>query len=486
MKIFITSLLIIIALFSSSYSQTRNNGDTVSRIKNYLSEIDKIGFSGSLLIELNGEKIISKGFGYRNIERKLLNTPNTIFDIGSLTKQFTSAAILKLEMQGKLSTTNCITKYFDNVPEDKVNITIHDLLRHQSGLQSSIGGDYEPITKEEFISKVMNSQLRFEAGKNFSYSNIGYSLLAIIIEKVSGKSYEEFLYENLWHPAGMESTGYSRPNFDSNTIATGYTSKDEPWGKPTDKPWNGDSPFWHLKGNGGILSTTEDLFKWHKALMTENILSNEAKQKLYHPELREGETNNPYYAYGWDVFQTERNTLRIWHNGTNNIFYSDFMRFIDENTVLIMLSNKTHPNFDRMNFEIAKIIFNKDYEPTIPIADNETNRKFTQDVIDDLIEKGLNAGIEKFKNKANNTYVLEYKINEKGYDLLSQKKYDEAIRLFAMNVYAFPKSANAYDSLGEGYLVKGDKKLAIENYKMSLELDPDNENAKEILKQLAE
>ncbi|MBK6364712.1 MAG: beta-lactamase family protein [Saprospiraceae bacterium] len=183
-----------------------------------------------MLVELNGNKVISKGYGYRNAELKEKNTPNTIFDIGSLTKQFTAAAILKLEMQGKLSTSDTITKYFQNVPVDKSTITIHDLLRHQSGLQSNVGEDYDPITETAFLDSLMISPLQFKIGSDFSYSNIGYSLLALIIEKVSGQTYEQYLYEKLWKPSGMEVTGYSRPNFNTVLIAMGYGKNYTIWG----------------------------------------------------------------------------------------------------------------------------------------------------------------------------------------------------------------------------------------------------------------
>src|SRR6476646_9166538 len=131
-----------------------------------------------------------------------------------MSKQFTAAGTWKLEMQGKLTTDDKITKYFPGVPADKSGVTIHQLLRHIAGLPSVVGGDYD----------------------------------------------------KLWHPAGMETTGYSRPAFDEDLIATGY-KEDAEWGKPTQKEWGGDAPYWHLKGNGGVLSTTEDMYKWHLALL---------------------------------------------------------------------------------------------------------------------------------------------------------------------------------------------------------------------------
>nr|WP_294934821.1 serine hydrolase [uncultured Flavobacterium sp.] len=438
-----------------------------------------------MLVEINGNKVISKGYGFSDKAKSLKNDPATVFDIGSITKQFTAAAILKLEIEGKLSTDDKITKYFDNVPMDKSSITIHDLLRHQSGLQSVVGKDYDKISPVEFLDKVLNSKLRFDAGTNFSYSNIGYSLLAMIIEKVSGTTYETYLYENLWKPAEMEMTGYSRPAFDNNKIAIGYYKDNKAWGKPTEKEWENKAPFWHLTGNGGVLSTTEDMYKWHKALLGERILSNEAKSKLYHPKIRPEENYSSIYAYGWDVEQTNRNTRRAWHNGSNNIFFADFMRYIDEDVTLIMLSNKSHQtNFDRLNFVLSKMIFDTDYTPIIPIADDETNQKYSQQIIEEILSKGIEAAKNSYKKRKTKVNILEYIINQKGYDLLSQKEYDKAIDVFSMNTFAFPKSANAFDSLAEAYMNKGDKIQAIKNYEKSLALDQNNGNAKVMLEEL--
>ncbi|MBK8553266.1 MAG: beta-lactamase family protein [Ignavibacteria bacterium] len=192
------------------------------------------------------------------------------------------------------------------------------------------------------FKQVLSSELKFEVGTGFSYSNIGYSLLAMILEKVSGQDYETYLYENLWKPSHVEMTGYTRPDFDTGLIVVGYYRDDKVWGKPTDKEWDISAPYWHLKGNGGILSTTEDLYNWHEVLMTDQVLSDEAKQKLYHPKLRAEETEASYYAYGWNVSQTGRNTKQVWHNGTNQILYADFLRYVDEDVVMILLSNKSH------------------------------------------------------------------------------------------------------------------------------------------------
>lgn len=474
----------ILFFYTTSFAQQKNLTKITKQIETYITELEKVGFSGTVLVELDGKKVISRGYGFSDKANALKNTPSTIFGIGSITKQFTATAILKLEMQGKLTVNDKISKYFENVPSDKNDITIHDLLRHQSGLVSNVGNDYEKISQAEFVDTLMNSILRFEVGTRFSYSNIGYSLLGIIIEKVSGKTYEDYLYENLWKPAKMEMTGYSRPKFDKSKIAVGYYKDDRVWGKPSEKNWDKIAPYWHLSANGGILSTTEDLYKWHKALLGELILNKEAKIKLYHPKIRTEENYNSIYAYGWDVSQTNRKTNRVWHNGTNNIFYSDFMRFIDEKTTLIFMSNKSNRDLDQLNFEVAKIIFEKNYSPIIPIAYNETNQKFSQKIINIILSKGLEVAKLEYKSRPAKTDILENIINSKGYEVLSQRKYEEAISIFTMNTIAYPKSFNAFDSLGEAYMNKGDKTLAITNYEKSLQLDPTNGNASEMIKKL--
>lgn len=484
---FNTIILSLLLFCNSIFSQTISISEAknIKKIETYLGKLEKVGFSGSLLVEQNGQKLISKGYGFRDVQKKLKNTSNTVFDIGSITKQFTAAAILKLEMKGKLHIEDKISKYFSNVPSDKSEITIHDLLRHQSGLPSVIGDDYEAITESEFIEKVWKTPLRFTNGSRFSYSNVGYSLLGMIIERVSGENYEKFLYENLWKPAEMEMTGYTRPNFDKNLIAIGYQNDDE-WGKPIDKSWDKDAPFWHLKANGGILSTAEDLYKWHLALLSNKILSKEAKQKYFQPKLREGETLDSYYAYGWDVHKTKYGTTIIQHNGSNGVFYADFHRYIDDKLTIIMLSNKSQRSLNNVPFEISRIFFEPQFIPIIPIAENKANREFTNKIIEVIIEKGFNEGAKVYQNRNRNIDLIEHLVNSKGYQLLSDKKIEKSIEIFRLNVMAFPKSANAYDSLGEAYFENKNYDLSLANYKKAFELDSQNNYAQEMIKNITE
>jgi len=482
MKHLLIAILFLTLLLNTNCGQTKNENS--EKLDEYLSELENVGFYGSVLVEINGEKVFSKGYGFSDVEKQIKNSPTTVFDIGSITKQFTAAAILKLEMQGKLSTDDKISKFFDKLPADKQQITIHDLLRHQSGLISNVGRDFEKISEKEFIDKVFNSDLQFPVGSSFSYSNIGYSLLAIIIEKTSNQSYETYLYENLWKPSQMEMTGYTRPAFDNNLVAVGYEYDNKVWGRPTDKEWDTSSPYWHLKGNGGILSTTEDLYKWHKSLLTEKVLSKDAKRKLYHPKLRTEETENSYYAYGWDVSKTNRNTTQVWHNGTNRILYADFLSFVDENVTFIMLSNKSHSNFNNLNFEMARIVFNPNVIPEIPIADNAENRIFSNRIITMISEFGLEKAKEEYAKKKNTEQLLEFLMRDEGFNHIDNGKPEIAIQIFEMNAFVYPKSAKALQGLGEGYMETGKKELALKYLKESLAINPDNPFVNRLIKQL--
>lgn len=479
-------VLILLALPGFAQSQTGANQDQSLNLKleNYLTEMEKSGLTGSILIELPDGSIISRGCGFRNLESNEPNDAATVFDIGSLTKQFTAAAIIKLEMAGKLSVNDPVTKYFDMVPEDKKYITVHDLLRHQSGLISNIGKDYEKIQKTEFLSKLFSTKLKFKPGDNFSYSNVGYTLLSLIVEKVSGQTYESFLYENLWQPVMMEHTGYSRPAFDADRIAIGYDQMNSVWGRPTEKEWDGSAPYLHLFGNGGILSTTEDMLKWSRALQTNLIFNEDATKRLFSPNLRAEETEESYYAYGWDVAKTSRNTTRIWHNGSNRIFYADVMIFPQDKVVLIWLSNKTNDEFNDLNMELTRIIFNPDYIPTIPAAENEANRKFTTIIIEIIKSGGLTKARNVYSTANGNPALIEYKMRQEGFTQLENGNPKLALEIFEMNVIAYPQSAKAIQGLAEGYMETGKNELALKHFKESLRLNSDNPFVKDMIKKL--
>jgi CubicO group peptidase (beta-lactamase class C family) len=202
----------------------------------------------------------------------------------------------------------------------------------------SLGDDYKRVTRDEFVAKAVASKLRSVPGKSYHYSNVGYSLLGAIIELVAGQTYERYLHDNLFKPGGMLKTGYVIPKWGRDELAHGY-QRNKDWGTPIDHPWAADGPYWHLRANGGILSTAGDLYRWHRALIDEKILSEEAKTKFQTLHIKEGLLSSNHYGYGWPIGKTPRGKRVIEHNGSNMVFFADFRRYVDDGVVLIFATN---------------------------------------------------------------------------------------------------------------------------------------------------
>jgi CubicO group peptidase (beta-lactamase class C family) len=315
-------------------------GEVARRVDDYLTRLVPHGFSGAVLIAQDGRIVLKKGYGLANRGAGLKYTSDLVSCIGSVTKQFTGAAILKLEMQGKLRTSDPIAKYLAGVPPDKNAITIHHLLTHTAGFAGDMGGgDEVPIPREDLIAKVLAAPLETAPGERFEYSNEGYSLAGAIVERVSGQGYEAFLREHLFLPAGMNDTGYQLPAWQEDRLPLGYGEDDRNWGRVYKRGWLPDGPGWYLRANGGIHASLDDLYRWHVALATDKVLSTDAVRKYqtgYIPTRGGGER----YAYGWGVDQTRRGTTVISHNGGNGYFFTDFRRYSDENVVIIAMTNQ--------------------------------------------------------------------------------------------------------------------------------------------------
>jgi CubicO group peptidase (beta-lactamase class C family) len=359
MKTSITTLSILLALNLCGQISFE---EVTPKIESYVESLERMGNAGQLLVSIKG-KVWSNGYGLADRERQEKFTSETISGTGSITKQFTGAAILKLEMMGKLSVDDLMSDYFDNVPADKSEMTLHHLLTHSAGFPGAIGDDYESISAEEFMDLAMKTPLLFSPGEKFEYSNVGYTILAILVEKLADKSYEQFLRDELFEPAGMWSTGYVLPQWTGKKMAVGYR-KDKKWGTLYEKNWGKEGPYWHLKGNGGILSTPADMLRWHEALMSDEILSVDAKKKYYAKHMAEGPDAQSFYGYGWAIFPTSRGTNLITHNGGNGIFLADFLRYTAEDVVIYYTTNSVSPQNRDVAWEVAEMIFDSEYQAT--------------------------------------------------------------------------------------------------------------------------
>ena len=315
-------------------------GELAARLDKYLTSASRFGFSGAVLVARGGRVLLHKGYGFADKSRGLPVMTETVFDIGSITKQFTAAAVMKLESQGKLSTTDPISKHLPGVPEDKAGITIHHLLTHTAGLGPYSGGDYDTSPRDETVKRTLSEPLRSEPGKEYSYSNTGYSLLAAIVERVSGEAWESFLRKNFFDPAGMRLTGYRLASWDKAQLARGYDGATD-HGTPLDHNWDKAGPYWNLFGNGGILSTVGDLYKWAVALKGYKALPEAAKRKMFTPFLND-------YAYGWSVTNSPHGKLITHSGGSSYGFVANLAIYPESDTFIAITSN--HVPFNDFSF----------------------------------------------------------------------------------------------------------------------------------------
>ena len=314
-------------------------GDVGARVDDYLTRLVPHGFSGAVLIARDGEVLLKKGYGLADRGREVPYSASMASCIGSVTKQFTGAAIVKLEMEGRVKTSDPIGKYLRDVPADKAGITIHHLLTHTAGFAGDLGGgDEQPIERDALVARVLAAPLASRPGERFEYSNEGYSLAGAIVEIASGKGYEQYLREHVFLPAGMANTGYLLPQWPLESLPVGYGEDGREWGRVYKRGWLPDGPGWYLRANGGLYSTLDDLYRWHLTLSAPGVLSTEALAKYQGGHV--GSIGGERYGYGWGIERTRRGTAVISHNGGNGIFFTDFRRYVDEDVVIIAMSNQ--------------------------------------------------------------------------------------------------------------------------------------------------
>lgn len=345
-KLFLFTALLFSFFTDSNAQNVSDKNNASAALDEYLRRATANGFSGAVLVARDGKILLRKGYGWSDKTNKIPITAETFFDIGSHTKAFTATAIMQLEEQGKLSTTDPITKYFSNVPLDKTQITIHHLLTHTSGLDFDYFYDEKKLDereilrdKEKYIQKVLSFPLGYETGKARSYSNTGFSLLAAIIEKISGQPYETYVRENIFKPAGMSQTGYIIPRNYKERVAHGYNDGPTDYGFPWTMQWeDGKTALWDLTGNGGMLSNLDEMYKWAVALQGEKIVSNRAKDKMFTVHYAPNEQ-----GYGWYVSKTPKGNFAFVHHSGDAVPHGwnmDFRLFRDQNLVVIVLTNK--------------------------------------------------------------------------------------------------------------------------------------------------
>ncbi|MEQ8850214.1 MAG: serine hydrolase [Phycisphaerales bacterium] len=304
-----------------------------------LDALEAEGFAGHVIVDGHGTRYISRSFGQADREADRAWTADTVSTVGSVTKPFTAVAIMTLRERGLLDVSDTLSDHIQGVPERLAPITIHQLLTHTSGIRDLRGfGDWDPISDEAFIGRLAAQPLVSPPGSRYRYSNAGYTLLGMVIERVSGQTYEAYLRDAVLKPAGLDRTGYILPGFRPGELAIGYRDG-ERWGTVLERPMRQDGPHPGLRANGGLHATPNELARFAHALIEGKILSQESLELMWTGHAREHETAPTWYGYGWVTMRLPTGRRVVFHNGGNGVFYAEMALEPATGSVIVLTAN---------------------------------------------------------------------------------------------------------------------------------------------------
>ncbi len=470
MKQLITLTLAVLLFIAPTFSQSTTKTEQLDKLMTHCFENNL--FNGTILVSENGKVIFRKAYGYADMETKEKLKPESSFYLASVSKQFTTMAVMMLKEKGKLSYEDKLTKFFPEFPDYADRVTVRHLMTHTSGIPDHyrLGAYKVDLTNADVKDLLVKQEkLDFEPGEKYSYSNGGYVLLAMIVEKVSGMPFHKFMKKNIFMPLKMKSTlvyDESKPEVANRAKGHHHIS--------------GYNDYEILtSGAGGMYSVIDDLYKWDQALYTEKLVKKETLEEAFTPvKLNSGEISN--YGYGWGIQETDNGKI-VSHSGGMNGYRTFIRRDLSKNNAHVILTNKGDAlAMGDINTAITNILNGEDFDlPKIPLSGKLAEMLKGNDIetaINDF-KKLVDAGLDEYE-------LDEMGINGLGYEYLNAKDYDGAIAIFKLNVGLFPNSSNVYDSLGEAYMENGENDLAVKNYKKSIELNPNNENGISMLKKL--
>ena len=351
-----STLPLILLLAINCLAQT----DVTSKVDQYLqSEMKAQQIPGvSVAVMKNGEIIFAKGYGFANVEHQVPVKPETIFQSGSMGKQFTATAVLLLMEEGKLALDDNISKYFPETPEAWRNITIRHLLTHTSGMTDYPEGfDFRrDYTEDELYQRAKTIPLAFQPGEKWSYSNIGFVMLGILIHKVSGKFYGDFLQERVFKPLDMSTARVISEADIVPNRAAGYRLDNK--GQLKNQNWV--SPTLNTTADGALYLNVYDMAKWDAALYTEKILKRSSLEQMWTPvKLNNGKTHP--YGFGWALGEVKGHRY-VQHGGAWQGFKSQIMRYVDDKFTIVLFANQTRANQSKLAQGVAAI-FNPELAP---------------------------------------------------------------------------------------------------------------------------
>lgn len=462
-------------------------------------------FSGNVLVIEKNKIVYEKTFGYADYTTKSPNTPNITFPIASISKIFTATAILQLEEKGLLKINDAASKYLTGFPYSEV--TIKHLLSHTSGLppynaffdNEKKENPKKVFTNKDFLRGVISNKqpLIYQPGEKGNYDNINFLVLALIVEKVSGIPYKDYIDNFILEPAGMKETvffplpeQFNRSEIKNYAFPHVYLHLyDTIPVKSNSIPYVRE--YWHsygFSGFGDYVSTIADLWKFDKALYSNKLLKQTTLAKAFVPtKLNNGENNPDLFGLGWEIEKDTTIGKLVYHSGAALGLSSNILRNVSRHQTIILFDN-SHFNAHENATRVMMLLNGK----TVDMPKRSIAKVYGTI----LLHKGAFAArntLETLKNDTVNYYLSEAEMNSLGYDFLGNNNpyhlpeehlYKQAVETLKTNVELFPDSWNAYDSYAEALLADGQKEEAIKMYQKSVELNPKNEGGKKVLQKL--
>lgn len=393
----IAAALVLLPLAQTRADESLQNGAPAGAI----AEIDKIARQGiddgkvaslGVGVVKDSRLVLARGYGFADLENQVPATAETVYRLGSITKQFTAVAIMLLAEDGKLSVDDELTKFLPDYPTHDKKITLRHLLQHTSGIKSYTSLKEFPklsrsdYTHDEMLALFKDEPLEFEPGTKWSYCNSGYYLLGVVIEKVSGQKYEEFLAERIFRPLAMSDTryGHARPLIPRR--AMGYANS--PQGLVNDEFISMDAPY----AAGALVSTVLDLVKWHQALEQNALLSSESYAAMYERTKLTGGGTRPY-GFGWQLGELADHKS-IGHGGGIPGFSTMMTRYPDDRLAVIVLSNTATANSGAVAKEIAQVMLGVEEEPQKPVEDKPIEAALAEQLVGKYKIEDADAVIE--------------------------------------------------------------------------------------------
>ncbi|UQB67907.1 beta-lactamase family protein [Epilithonimonas zeae] len=462
-------LILLLLLSISTFAQTVNDLNNRNKSKKesvYANQIDSVMaksyerglFNGNVLIAKNNKIIYQKSFGFTDETKQTLLNKRSIFNIGSIAKEFNAVSIMILVERGLLDLDDPISKFNLGLPKWAEKVTIRHLINYASGIPRIENGLIVPKNDEE-AWKILrsNDSLLFEPGTSYRYDNGNVFLQRRIIEKVTGMSFEEFVSKNIIKPLKMTNSVFDPKS--------GYKNRTSCYDMD-----NVRCPEMQFI-SGWLWVDIDDLYKWIEALNSNRLISKESFQTLL---------NNPYAKdEGGSLGRYfEKEELQR-HNGVSYKFESIFLNDLKNNITIILVSNNINRVWD-LGHIIHNLMLGKEYK----IPKKSVYQAIRKEAVNDV-----NKAIETYyllKKNSKNEYSFENpgELNKLGYELLRLGKSHESITIFKLATNEFPKDANLFDSLGEAYFTNKQYDLALENYKKAIGLGGTNGNAEKMVEKI--